>query len=192
MWQLASRSAFTVGAILAQLLGPETVGAQSAADTILLSLPPDSVITCHPESGFAPRSAPPGARAFTFDVGHSVNVLRDATGRVFFPGMPPREISVVFDSAGSPLMLADLADITQWRQGSVVAYFPVDRAAFGFRQIAQTDSAAAMARVKREGLQALQAASREATQIGPQEPLDSVAVQRARLLALHFWARRCP
>jgi hypothetical protein len=192
MRQLALRSACAIGAILAGLLAPKSLPAQSAADTALLSVPADSLTTCHFESGFAAPSAPPGSRAYTFEAGRPVNVLRDATGRVFFPGMPPREISIVFDSGGNPLMVADMADITQWRQSAVVAYFPMDRPAFGFHQVAEADSAAVMERVKREGLQALQAASREATHLGPQEPLDSAALRRARVLAVHFWPRRCP
>ncbi len=191
MWRLALCGAYAVGAILVNLLAPKCLRAQSEADTALLSMPADSITTCHFESAFAPRSAPPGARAYTFEAGRPVNVLRDATGRVFFPGMAPREISVVFDSGGNPLMLADMADISRWRQSAVVAYFPADRPGFGFHQISEADSAAVMERVKREGLQALQAATREATRAS-REPLDSAALERARLLAVHFWPRRCP
>jgi len=116
-------------------------------------------VTCEEGSDLGGRGAPPGTRAYTFGVGALKGVMRDATGRVFFPGMPPREISVAFDSAGRPVMLVDEADIGQFRKGTAVVYFAVGSRAFGFRQIPQTDSAAVMARVRREGLGALSAAA---------------------------------
>jgi hypothetical protein len=192
MWRLASRSGFIAGAVGLALSAPSRGTAQLPGDSVLLSLPRDSAVTCEGDSDLAGRGAPPGTRAYTFRVGALKDVIRDATGRVFFPGMPPREISVAFDSAGRPVMLVDEADITQWRKGTAVVYFPAGDGAFGFRQIVQTDSAAVMAQVRREGLGALNGAVRQATLMGPQEPLDSLTVERARDLATRLWPKRCP
>ena len=192
MWRLASRSGFIAGAVGLALSVPSPAVAQLPDDSVLLSLPRDSAVTCEVVSDVAGHVAPPGTRAYTFGVGALKDVIRDATGRVFFPGMPPREISVAFDSAGRPVMLVDEADISQWRKGTAVVYFPVGNRAFGFRQIFQTDTAAVMARVRREGLGALNAAVRQATLMGPQEPLDSLTVERARGLAIRLWSKRCP
>ena len=174
------------------LLPLRGAGAQSPADTVLLSLPADSGTTCRQDNSLIPLDAPPGLRAFVFAVGSPSMQLRDATGRLVVAGPPPREVSVAFDSIGVPVLLVDEVEITRWRQGHAVVHFFVGEHGTGYQQIAVADSAAGMARLQREGPGALQDVSRQVTHIGAREPLDSLGLRRARALAQYLWTKRCP
>jgi len=173
------------------VLVPRATPAQTPSDTILLSLPPASGVTCEEDRGPFPAAVPPGARAFSFAVGTPAVQLRDATGRLLAEGPPPRELGAVFDSIGRPIFLADQVALGNWRQGTAIVMFAGQEAS-GFRMTMVTDSAAGMVLVFREGPGAASEAARQATRVESREPLDSLGVRRARALAQHLWERRCP
>ncbi len=166
---------------------PLPAPAQTAADTALLALPGAAALTCETDS-----SPLLGLRAFLFSVGAPSLQIRDASGQLLAAGPAPREIAAVFDTAGRPALLSDVVRLGVTRQVSVTVHFDRDGNAVGFRQLADTDSAAVMARVQREGLRALDRAIQENTRMRPPEALDALALRRARMLIEWLWGKRCP
>ncbi len=182
-----NRSVLLRSAACAALSLPPAAPAQTAGDTALLSLPPAAALRCESESGL-----PPGVRGYSFGVGAPSREMRTSSGQRIAAGPPPREIAAVFDTAGRPALLVDIVRHGVARQVAATVRFDSVGTAAGIRQSIDTDSAAVLARVEREGLDVLQAAIRDNTRAGPAEALDPLSLRRARTLADYLWGKRCP
>jgi len=175
--------------LAAMLLVARAALAQVPGPAEPLSLPPAGA-RCENASADMPADAPRGASAYSFSFGVPAAQIRLADGTLIAAGSSPREIDAAFDSLGRIILLRDNIGYGLWRSVTVVASFPRDGPAQGFRMELAADSAALMAVAQREGLQAALAAVPQ-TGRRTQLPLDTADLRRARVLADTLWSRRC-
>jgi len=166
---------------LLRLAGP--VLAQSAGDTLLLSLPVGEAILCN-------VPALPASSA----VAHlQVRQFRFGNPSAAPMSEWPRRIFVAADSGGRPTVLNDMVISTPSSGAYAMAQFSPNGDVSGWRQEAAWDTAAvAAAAIVADGnLAQLFSAMRSGTSPGPLQPPDSAEQGKARALAAWLWERRC-